>query len=115
MLAQRGRGVGAKVRAVPGKSAPAEDKSTVAAAPAPAAKRKLSFNEKHALETLPKRIEVLQTEAAKLNQALSGDLYTRDPKLFAKATTRLEEVTREIGQAEERWLALEMLQEELGA
>jgi ATP-binding cassette subfamily F protein uup len=115
MLAQRGRGVGAKVRALPGKSVPAEDKSTLAAAPAPAAKRKLSFNEKHALETLPKRIEVLQGEAAKLNQALSGDLYTRDPKLFAKATTRLEEVTREIGQAEERWLALEMLQEELGA
>ena len=46
---------------------------------------------------------------------MAGDLYTRDPKLFAKATTRLDEVTREIGEAEERWLELEMLREEIGA
>ena len=88
------------------------------AASAPAAsasKRKLSFNEKHALETLPKKIETLQAEAAKLNTAVAGDLYTRDPKLFAKATARLEEVAREIGEAEERWLELEMLREEIGA
>ena len=49
-----------------------------------------------------------------VDAAVSGDLYTRDPKLFAKATTRLDEVTREIHQAEERWLELEMLREELG-
>lgn len=114
MLAQRGRGVGAKARPVE-KAAPAAPK---AAAPAPAAstsRRKLSFNEKHALETLPKKIEALQAEAAKLNTAVAGDLYTRDPKLFAKATTRLEEVAREIGEAEERWLELEILREEIGA
>ncbi|SEG58255.1 ABC-F family ATP-binding cassette domain-containing protein [Bosea lathyri] len=119
MIAQRGRGVGAKVRVVAGKTPPGEpapgEPASAAATPAPVNKRKLSFNEKHALETLPKRIEVLQAEAAKLSTAMAGDLYTRDPKLFAKATTRLEEVTREIGQAEERWLALEMLQEEIGA
>ena len=113
MLAQRGRGVGAKVRPVD-KAAPAAPK--VAATPAaPASRRKLSFNEKHALETLPKKIEALQAEAAKLNTAVAGDLYTRDPKLFAKATARLEEVAREIGEAEERWLELEMLREEIGA
>ena len=61
------------------------------------------------------RIEALQAEAAKLNTAVAGDLYTRDPKLFAKATARLEEVAREIGEAEERWLELEMLREEIGA
>ncbi len=112
MLSQRGRGVGARQRAPVEKSAP--EKST-AAAPAPTAKRKLSFNEKHALETLPKRVEVLQAEAAKLSAAMAGDLYTRDPKLFAKVTARLEEVSREIADAESRWLELEMLREEIGA
>ena len=114
MLAQRGRGVGAKVRVVE-KAATASPKAVAVAPAASAAKRKLSFNEKHALETLPKKIETLQAEAAKLNTAVAGDLYTRDPKLFAKATARLEEVAREIGDAEERWLELEMLREELGA
>jgi ATP-binding cassette subfamily F protein uup len=115
MLAQRGRGVGAKARAVIPKSAP-EAAKPVATTQAPSSsKRKLSFNEKHALETLPKRVEALQAEAAKLNTVLAGDLYTRDPKLFAKATARLEEVTSEIAQAEERWLVLEMLREEIEA
>lgn len=114
MLAQRGRGVGAKARPVE-KAAPAAPKAAAAAPVASASKRKLSFNEKHALETLPKKIETLQAEAAKLNTAVAGDLYTRDPKLFAKATARLEEVAREIGEAEERWLELEMLREEIGA
>jgi ATP-binding cassette subfamily F protein uup len=115
MLAQRGRGVGAKARPAE-KAAPAAAPKAVSPPPAAAAsKRKLSFNEKHALETLPKKIEALQAEAAKLNTAVAGDLYTRDPKLFAKATARLEEVAREIGEAEERWLELEMLREEIGA
>ena len=113
MLAQRGRGVGAKARPV--EKAPLAAPKPASAPAASASKRKLSFNEKHALETLPKKIEALQVEAAKLNAAVAGDLYTRDPKLFAKATTRLDEVTREIGEAEERWLELEMLREEIGA
>ncbi|MFJ5369036.1 ABC-F family ATP-binding cassette domain-containing protein [Bosea sp. CER48] len=114
MLAQRGRGVGAKLRVM--EKAPAAAPKAAAATPsASPSKRKLSFNEKHALETLPKKIEGLQAEAAKLNAAVAGDLYTRDPKLFAKATARLEEVSREIGEAEERWLELEMLREEIGA
>ena len=114
MLAQRGRGVGAKARPVE-KAAPAAPRAAASAPAASASKRKLSFNEKHALETLPKKIDALQAEAAKLNTAVAGDLYTRDPKLFAKATARLEEVAREIGEAEERWLELEMLREEIGA
>lgn len=114
MLAQRGRGVGAKARVV-AKAPAAAPKPVAATQTAPASRRKLSFNEKHALETLPGKIDALQAEAAKLNAAVAGDLYTRDPKLFAKATARLEEVTQEIGEAEERWLELEMLREEIGA
>ncbi|WP_332693495.1 ATP-binding cassette domain-containing protein, partial [Bosea sp. (in: a-proteobacteria)] len=115
MLAQRGRGVGAKARAVPVKTAASGPQKAALAAGAAAPKRKLSFNEQHALKTLPQQLGKLQTEAGKLNAALAGDLYTRDPKLFAKATARLDEVTREIAEAEERWLELEMLREEIGA
>lgn len=115
MLAQRGRGVGAKARAVPAKGSAAASLTPAPAASATAAKRKLSFNEQHALKTLPQQLDKLQAEAGKLNAALAGDLYTRDPKLFAKATARLDEVTREIAQTEERWLELEMLREEIGA
>ncbi|CAM5764885.1 ABC-F family ATP-binding cassette domain-containing protein [Bosea minatitlanensis] len=113
MLAQRGRGVGAKARVTEKPSAAAPKPAPASAAPA--ARRKLSFNEKHALETLPQKIEALQAEAEKLNAAVAGDLYSRDPKLFARATARLEELAREIGEAEERWLELEMLREEIGA
>lgn len=113
MLAQRGRGVGAKARAVAAKPM-AEAKPAQAAASIAAGRRKLSFKDKHALETLPQQIEALQAEAAKLNQAIAGDLYTRDPALFAKVTARLELVTREIAEAEERWLELELLREEIG-
>ncbi|MEN5081374.1 ATP-binding cassette domain-containing protein [Bosea sp. TWI1241] len=112
MLAQRGRGVGARSR----NAAPQQRQAAEAPKAQPAAaqqKRKLSFKEKHALETLPKALETLQAEAAKLNAALAGDLYTRDPKLFAKVTARLDEVSREIATTEERWLELEMLREEL--
>ena len=115
MLAQRGRGVGAKARAVPAKGSAAASATPAPAASVAAAKRKLSFNEQHALKTLPQQLDKLQAEAGKLNAALAGDLYTRDPKLFAKATARLDEVTREIAQTEERWLELEMLREEIGA
>ena len=115
MLAQRGRGVGAKQRATAPKVA-AENKAAAEPKQAPAtARRKLSFKEKHALETLPQRIEELQAESAKLNKAIAGDLYTRDPALFAKATARLDAVAKDIAEAEERWLELEMLREEIGA
>ncbi|HEV2511331.1 ABC-F family ATP-binding cassette domain-containing protein [Bosea sp. (in: a-proteobacteria)] len=115
MLAQRGRGVGAKVRAVPVKGSAVPSPTPAPTANTATAKRKLSFNEQHALKTLPQQLDKLQAEAGKLNAALAGDLYTRDPKLFAKATARLDEVTREIAQTEERWLELEMLREEIGA
>jgi ATP-binding cassette subfamily F protein uup len=115
MLAQRGRGVGAKVRAVPVKGSATASATPTPTANTAAAKRKLSFNEQHALKTLPQQLEKLQAEAGKLNAALAGDLYTRDQKLFAKASARLDEVTREIAQTEERWLELEMLREEIGA
>jgi ABC transport system ATP-binding/permease protein len=112
MLAQRGEGVTArKVKA----QVKRED-ATEATAPAPAqAKRKLSFKEKHALETLPAKIDQLTDEIAKLSVAMAdGGLFTRDPAGFEKTSKRLASAMAEKTAAEEQWLELEMLREELG-
>jgi ABC transport system ATP-binding/permease protein len=108
MVAQRGEGVAAKKRetAKPAKaSAPRVD--------APASeRRKLSFKDKHALETLPARIEQLHAEIGTLRAALADDgLYARDPKAFAATAAKLSRAEADLAAAEERWLELEMLRE----
>ena len=83
---------------------------------APQRKRKLSFHEKHALETLPGTIDALQNEVATLQARLSEpDLYSCDPGEFETATSRLAKAEAELAEAEERWLELELLREELEA
>jgi ATP-binding cassette subfamily F protein uup len=75
---------------------------------------RLSFKQKHALETLPAEIERLRAEARKLEDQLADpDLYSRDPDGFEHATTRLTEIQQALSDAEDRWLELEMLREEL--
>jgi ATP-binding cassette subfamily F protein uup len=76
--------------------------------------RKMSFKDKYALETLPARIAELETEIVRLNRALADpDLYTRQPAKFAEATKALEAAQVSLADAEEQWLALEMLREAL--
>ena len=76
MLAQRGADLTREAR----KAAEAkETKEAKSAAPAPQRKRKLSFNEKHQIETLPKTIAGLHDEARVLQQRLDDpDLFARD-------------------------------------
>ncbi|MCK0196257.1 ABC-F family ATP-binding cassette domain-containing protein [Ancylobacter sp. 6x-1] len=111
MVAQRGKGVEARgvekardAKAGPGAKAAAK----------PAARRKLSFKEKHALDTLPKRIAELEAEIGKLAGKMQApNFYTRDPAGFAKASAALEAAQASLSKAEEEWLELEMLREEL--
>jgi ATP-binding cassette subfamily F protein uup len=111
MLAQRGHGVGDEE--------PAPAKAKKPSAPKPrrtknAPPGKLSFNDKHALESLPARITALEKEIAALHTQLTDSaFYLRDPKGFAAASARLEEAQTELAMAEERWLELEILREEL--
>jgi ATP-binding cassette subfamily F protein uup len=111
MVAQRGAGVEArKVKAEPER----ERSSPPAAAVSSSPKRKLSFKEKHALETLPAAMEKLQAEIAKLEAALAdADLFARDPRGFDSAITRLAAARGELAKSEEQWLELEMKREEL--
>jgi ATP-binding cassette subfamily F protein uup len=93
-------------------SAPAA--ASTAAPPTP--RRKLSFKEKHALETLPGTIEKLTAEIGDLQGALADPaLFTRDRARFEKATARLTAAQAELTDAEDRWLELEALREELDA
>ena len=56
----------------------------------------------------------LEQEIARLNTVLADpDLYTRQPAKFAAATKALEAAQAALAAAEEQWLALEMLREEL--
>jgi ATP-binding cassette subfamily F protein uup len=74
----------------------------------------LTFTDQHALETLPKTIAKLQTEIDELQTRL-GDpkFYARDRAAFEKVTAALGELQLKIAAAEEQWLELEILREEL--
>jgi ATP-binding cassette subfamily F protein uup len=112
MLAQRGADLAREARI------PAPDKEAkppvAAAAEAPAAKRRMTFKDKHALETLPKTIAELQCEAGALQSKLADpEFYRRDRTAFEQTTDKLGQLQRKIAAAEEQWLALEILREEL--
>ncbi|MFA5949608.1 MAG: ATP-binding cassette domain-containing protein [Hyphomicrobium sp.] len=117
MLAQRGADLSrAEVNGKSTASEPKEAPPSGAAKQPPAAKRRLSFKEKHALETLPAEMAVLSQKAVKLQELLADpDLYTRDRKAFNEASDALTEIGAKLGVAEERWLELEMLREELSS
>ena len=112
MLSQRGSDL---QREAP--KAPAVEKETKpAAAPSPtsAPRRRLNFNEKHALETLPKTIETLQAEIAKQQKLLDDPtLYARDRKTFDEASRAIAKAQQDLARAEDRWLELEVLREEI--
>jgi ATP-binding cassette subfamily F protein uup len=114
MLAQRKGATGAHRRPATSdmiRSAATTEQPT----PSPTrAKRKLSFKDKHALDTLPGRIAKLEAEVAALNvQVADPGLYARDPSQFNAVSTRLSAAQAELQAAEEQWLELELLRDEL--
>jgi ATP-binding cassette subfamily F protein uup len=113
MVAQRGRGVTAKPSAA-GTPAPAAKPKAPAATDAAPARRKLSFKDKHALETLPATMDALHAEIARIDAALAdAGLYARDPRRFETLTAAAAKAHAALAAAEEEWLRLEMLREEL--
>ena len=87
----------------------------VSAAAGTAPSRKMSFKEKHALETLPATMAKLEAEITTLQAKLADPaLYSRDPKAFASVTQRLAAAQAELAAGETHWLELELLREELG-
>jgi ATP-binding cassette subfamily F protein uup len=79
-----------------------------------ATKRRMSFKDKHALDMLPKTIARLQSEADALKARLDDPrFYARDRGAFETTTAALAKLQQDIAAAEEQWLALEILREEL--
>jgi len=111
MLAQRGGDIVRDVPEKPKLMAPVDAPEVRADKPV---KRRLSFHEKHALEKLPGEISSLQATIAALHERLADpDLYGRDRKAFEEASAALASAERDLAVAEERWLALEMLREDV--
>jgi ABC transport system ATP-binding/permease protein len=121
MVAQRGFGVRAgiaptaerpKASASPPRGEPrGEPRAEPAARP-----KRLSFKEKHALGSLPGQIAGLQADIARYQRVLTDpNLYAKDPQKFQQTTQRLADAEQAVAAAEEQWLTLEMLREELDA
>jgi ATP-binding cassette subfamily F protein uup len=112
MVIQRGIGVEKKAGEKPRRAK--EPTASRAAATAPAARRRLSFKDEHALKALPARIEKLQAEIARLQAALADPaLYARDRAGFDKVAAGLHEREAALAVAEHEWLELELKREEI--
>jgi ATP-binding cassette subfamily F protein uup len=111
MVAQRGEGVTARQVAKDAK-APREK----AEAPASAPKARLTFKDKHALETLPARIARLEAEIGKLTKTIEDPaLYAKDRAAFDKASAALAKAQADLSNAEDEWLRLEELRAQVEA
>jgi ATP-binding cassette subfamily F protein uup len=110
MLAQRGSDLTREAQ--PKREDRKEDTRAVAKADGP--KRRMTFKDKHALDTLPGEIASMQARARALQDKLHDpSFYSRDRSGFEDATAELGSLQHKIAAAEERWLALEMEREAL--
>ena len=111
MVAQRGRGLSGPL-AAPMAAMEKADKAPQSERPVP--KRKLGFNEKRALDTLPGKIDKLRADLRLLESKLAdADFPAREPPAFAAATKAYGELRDALASAEDEWLGLEILREEL--
>ncbi|RWM17474.1 ABC-F family ATP-binding cassette domain-containing protein [Mesorhizobium sp.] len=115
MLAQRGgsrledRKARSKAETADASAAP---KTEQAAQKGPA--KKLSFKQKFALESLPKKIEAVTASISRLeNNIADPSFYERDPVSFQKTIAALDKERTTLAALEEEWLELEMLREEM--
>jgi ATP-binding cassette subfamily F protein uup len=102
-------------RSVPAEALkPAPAKARPQRAEAPKKPVKLSYKDQREWEGLPARIEALEKEQAGLEAKLADPgFFGRDAAAFHAATNRLAAAVTERAAAEDRWLELELLREEL--
>jgi ABC transport system ATP-binding/permease protein len=112
MLIQRG----ADLEREPARSVAAAEspRAVNSATTAATGKRRLNFNEKYALETLPKTVARLQAEIAEQTRQLDDPaLFDQDRQKFDSISAALAAAQRQLQAAEDRWLELEILREEI--
>ena len=116
MLAQRGSDLTREQRSPPPKANKAANELGPPRPEPQPARRRMTFKDKHALETLPTTIAALRAEAVKLQSKLDDpQYYARDRAAFEQTTAALGDLQRRIEVAEEQWLELEILREELAS
>lgn len=101
----------------PADPAPATSATSAGASPrSKAPRRKLSYKQQHRLDELSRLIPELEASIARLEAALAGDeAYSRDPQGYMKQAGALDTRRAELSAAEEEWLELESLREELAS
>jgi ATP-binding cassette subfamily F protein uup len=83
---------------------------------APARAAKLSYKDQRDYDLLPARIEAINTEIVASESEMSDPaLYVRKPERFAELSAKCDELRAEKEAAEERWLELAMLVEEMAS
>jgi ATP-binding cassette subfamily F protein uup len=109
MLTQRGADIAGRAVDAP---RPKAAKQAAVVQPSRTERKRLSFNQQHALKTLPGRIARLEASIGALQEKL-GDpqLYARDPKAFAELSAALAKAQADLDAAEAEWLELELLRE----
>jgi ABC transport system ATP-binding/permease protein len=113
MVNQRGAGVAAKIAPQRVVTTKANEESFSPSRIQSSSSKKLSFKDRHALDSLPGLMEAMKRDIAKLELVLAeSDLYTRDRKRHDKAAELLAELQAKHLQSEDEWLRLEMLREE---
>jgi len=66
------------------------------------------------LEKLPEEMAALEIKITEYEKSLSDpDLYSKNPKRFEEVSEALQKAQNQLSAAEEEWLELEMLKEEL--
>ncbi|MGZ8401090.1 MAG: ABC-F family ATP-binding cassette domain-containing protein [Methyloceanibacter sp.] len=116
MAAQRGAEIGAAPRVKSSAPRPARPALSAESPPRRAAepRKRLSPTEQHALKVAPARIASLTEEIGRFERQLAdATFYARDREGFAAAGARLAQVQAELASAEEEWLRLELLREEV--
>ncbi len=114
MVTQRGGAALAAPERPRSKAKSGAPSSARAPAGLPARPTKLSFKEKHALDTLPARLDGLRTEIGRLQDRLADPgFYARDAKGFDQSVAALRQAELAFAAAEDEWLALELKREEL--
>ena len=77
-------------------------------------KKKMSYKNVYDLEILPLKIEKLEKELKEYENILNiKNLYEKDRKTFDKVAKEITNIKKNISNAEDKWLELQILNEEL--
>ncbi len=75
--------------------------------------KKLSFNDKKELDSLPKKIEDLETQIAAIHEKMADpEFYKGDPAAISETSDKAQALDLQLQQAYTRWEELELLAEE---